>query len=54
MQLSKQDREEFLMRMGAVVKARLESDGSQVNSDSVSSSEKWSDSDIQMAIVMGF
>ena len=54
MPLSKQDREEFLMRIGAVVKARLDSDGDSVNSDSTSSSEKWSDSDIEMAIGMGF
>ena len=54
MTLSKQDREEFLMRMGTVGKARLESDGDLVNSDLASLSEKWSDSDIEMAIAMGF
>ena len=54
MPLSKQEREEFLMRIGAVVEARLDSDGDPVDSDSVSSSEKCSDADIQMAIGMGF
>ena len=54
MALSKQDREEFLMRMGAVVQARTGADGVQISSASVSSSEKWSDADIEMAIAMGF
>ena len=54
MPLSEQDREAFLRRMGAVVEARLESDDSQLSSDSVSYSKKWSDEDIQMAIAMGF
>jgi len=54
MELSKQDRESFLRRLGAVVEARSDSDESQLSSDSVSFSEKWSDEDIQMAIYMGF
>ena len=42
------------MRMGAVVEARLGSEGVEAKSDSVLSSEKWSDSDIEMAIAFGF
>lgn len=54
MPLSKQEREAFLRRIGAVVEARSATDGNQANSDSVSSLATWTDSDIEMAIAMGF
>jgi hypothetical protein len=54
MALSKQDREDFLMRMGAVRKSRSGSDDNPEDSDSPSSSRIWSDTDIEMAIAMGF
>ena len=54
MSLSDEEREAFLRRMGAVVAARSNSDDSPASSDSPSSSKIWSDTDILMAIAMGF
>ena len=54
MSLSDEEREAFLRRMGAVVKSRSGSDGDLEDSNSPSSSRIWSDTDILMAIAMGF
>ena len=54
MSLSDEEREAFLRRMGAVVAARSDADDNPENSDSPSSSKIWSDTDILMAIAMGF
>lgn len=50
--LTKEDRDDFLKRVGAVQKLRR--DGSEEPGVSVSEEQEWSDEGIEMLIAFGF
>lgn len=53
MALTQKDRDDFLMRLGAVRKVRA--NGDEVPGEYVTEGgQEWSDEDIEMAIVFGF